>query len=411
MEMYRSIVEQHPGTDAATAAHRRLDEAEAPVHFSGTEGAKGKQSATVEWPSSKKGLLLAIENGRKPLVALDRDGDPVFSASISRHGLTRLGPFGEFLIEDGCCIVGGFGTDLVDALKTTNALTFEAYLTPSLNGGSGAIFAFVDDGKKGGFVLAQQENMFVVRFPTPSGEGEPIPLFPVHDPKRFGVESVHLTLTFAVGSLRVYKNGTRIEFPLPDSKRIPADFKEWTARNPVLGGESKTQVGWRGRMEGIVLYNRALDPAEVNADKKAWDARGRIPERTLPPRARVIGTLVGHSPFLTPEQTGAYTRSLTTCEYRVDSVISGSCAAKTIHVAHWSMLDGKMLPISRDAKIGKPFRLTLEPFEAYPELESECLSHTLDIQPDIPFLFDCGVEPVKPVEMPSKQPVLPTDTP
>jgi len=63
-------------------------------------------------------------------------------------------------------------------------------------------------------------------------------------------------------------------------------------------------------------------------------------------------------------------------EYRVKKVVEGKLEPPTVRVAHWALLDGTArTPAGR--KPGWSGRLSLEPFEANPQLKSLLVSDTL----------------------------------
>jgi hypothetical protein len=73
-------------------------------------------------------------------------------------------------------------------------------------------------------------------------------------------------------------------------------------------------------------------------------------------------------------------------EYDVMDVIKGTYAPKTIRIAQWAIRDSKILP---DAKrlVGAASTLTVEPYDAHPELEGERLFSESE-QSKLPLYYD-----------------------
>jgi hypothetical protein len=82
-----------------------------------------------------------------------------------------------------------------------------------------------------------------------------------------------------------------------------------------------------------------------------------------------------------------YRQALVVFEYAVEKSAEGELPPGRIRVAHWAILDGKTLPITRAAE-GQLLQLTLEPFDANPQLESLYLADTLTGAGDLPLFYD-----------------------
>jgi hypothetical protein len=73
-----------------------------------------------------------------------------------------------------------------------------------------------------------------------------------------------------------------------------------------------------------------------------------------------------------PQSILPYRHALVVNEYEVLDVISGGYEADEIRVAEWAIRDGKVMPDAR-RRPGEAFTLTLERYDAHPELEGERL--------------------------------------
>jgi hypothetical protein len=98
--------------------------------------------------------------------------------------------------------------------------------------------------------------------------------------------------------------------------------------------------------------------------------------------------LIKSGPVPTPAAIAPYRNALVVGEYEVVAVVEGEYADKTVLVAHWAIRDAKTLPTAvRSA--GSTHRLTLEPYDAHPELEGDRLSMASDA-PNLPIYYDVG---------------------
>jgi hypothetical protein len=89
-----------------------------------------------------------------------------------------------------------------------------------------------------------------------------------------------------------------------------------------------------------------------------------------------------------PEAIAPYQHALVVNTYAVTEVIEGSYSEKTILVAQWAIRDRRVLPGARKAP-GSAHMLTLERFDAHPELEGERLISPGDA-PDLPLYYEVG---------------------
>jgi hypothetical protein len=96
-------------------------------------------------------------------------------------------------------------------------------------------------------------------------------------------------------------------------------------------------------------------------------ARGR-PQ----PASRIVveGRLLKTPAIPTPASIEPYRHALVVHEYEVTRVVQGSYGEKRLIAAHWVIRDGKVLPDAR-RQAGSTATLTLERFDAHPELEGE----------------------------------------
>jgi hypothetical protein len=106
----------------------------------------------------------------------------------------------------------------------------------------------------------------------------------------------------------------------------------------------------------------------VNADLKAGTTSAKTGAGRLVLNVRVKrpGTIPN------PQSILPYRHGLVVSEFDVMDVIQGTYPEKEIRVAQWAIRDSKVLPGARKIA-GAAFTLTVERYDAHPELEGERL--------------------------------------
>ncbi len=103
---------------------------------------------------------------------------------------------------------------------------------------------------------------------------------------------------------------------------------------------------------------------------------------------------VAASKSRTPEDVQPYDESLSWHEYKVKRVISGELAEPVIHVAHWTVLNGKAVPLSTG--IGEAMRMKLATFETVEGIKAVPRCDELEIAADEPPRFLDLSQPLPP---------------
>jgi hypothetical protein len=111
-----------------------------------------------------------------------------------------------------------------------------------------------------------------------------------------------------------------------------------------------------------------IGPANAAAGSPAGDAAKQATTGRLVVNVR----LRRPGPIPVPKAILPYRHALVVNEYEVLDVVAGTYQPREIHVAQWAIRDGAVLPEARkDA--GAAFTLTVERYDAHPELEGERL--------------------------------------
>jgi hypothetical protein len=216
----------------------------------------------------------------------------------------------------------------------------------------GVLLAFADD-KAENAALVQDQAGLSLRL----GGAERIQLFAPTAGK-----PTHLLVSVDQKNWAVYESGKQV-----GSGTRPPGAAAWGKREVVLGAAWSGEQPWRGRMEGIAIFPRALTAEEAagEADAIAKSLAIRKPPTTI----RFRGTLLRQAKTASAKEIAPYTRSLTAAEYKVDKILAGQWQQPTITVLHWMIIDAKRLPLA-DRAPGVEVELSVEPFAENPQLES-----------------------------------------
>ncbi|MDH3685432.1 MAG: hypothetical protein OEP95_04360 [Myxococcales bacterium] len=149
----------------------------------------------------------------------------------------------------------------------------------------------------------------------------------------------------------------------------------------TIGADTQGGHDWRGAVEGVAIYRRALTVPE--AQSAARTALSRVSDRKPVPRFRVKAKLKGTSTPPTLAQIAPYREALVLHEY---VVLQGALEGETVRVAHWAILDGTDQDVKN--RVGKKRKLVLERWEHNPQVESTFVSDTLEPSLDVPLFLD-----------------------
>jgi hypothetical protein len=162
--------------------------------------------------------------------------------------------------------------------------------------------------------------------------------------------SAHLALVFRQGEIRAFLDGKLIE-------TRAFDFELGEA---LIFGE-----GWAGAIEGIEVYDHAIDPDTIR--KHAAKIRTRIDARAARTPFRVEAKLIESTPIPDLAEIAPYREATIENVFEVVRHISGpKIESARIVVVRWAILDKQ--PLEPTLKVGDSTTLDLEPLSAHPQL-------------------------------------------
>ncbi len=170
------------------------------------------------------------------------------------------------------------------------------------------------------------------------------------------------------GANQVRSGGTQAEIWLG---RFNDDFtaiEAWTRVTSNAGGDSYPDV-WidRDQSPHPMLASGRVGPADAST------SRAEAP----PDRVVVDARVVSAGAVPTPESIAPYRHALVVSRYEIVTIVEGQ-ADQQLAVAQWAIRDARVLP-NAGKSVGEVHRLTLERYEAHPELEGERLIQGGDV--------------------------------
>jgi hypothetical protein len=170
--------------------------------------------------------------------------------------------------------------------------------------------------------------------------------------------------------------------------RFSADYSAiemWARVTTNSGGDSYPDV-WID-VERSPHPRRPRGP--VGPSSAAPVATGTQPAAQAQPGRLVVNVRLTRSgPVPTPKSILPYRHALVVSEYEIVNVLQGTYVEPRIHIAQWAIRDSRVLSDARKFA-GAAFTLTLERYDAHPELEGERLISA--IESGLPVYYDIGI--------------------
>lgn len=342
--------------------------------------AAGEPAAAQEpqWPKVS-GAVFALRNAdvAVPFTAFDAKGRDLMAFNCTLRGRALFGRFHDLVCDGGSFHAKDAGAWAGLQVAKSGAFSIEVTLTPAEAAPNtrAVVLAYGDD-KGEDFALLHGKTGLSLRL----GGSHTSDLFAPEAGK-----AVHVLIACDKEKWTAYRDGKSVRTGTP-----PAGMPAWGARQLVMGAAWSGADSWRGRMEGIAVFPRALTAEEAAGEAAAIRTlqAGRKPATKI----RFRGTLVRQAKTADLAEIRPYTRSMTIAEYKVEQVLAGQWKEPTITVLHWMIMDSKRLPIA-DRTPGAVVELSVEPLHEHPQLES-CRRDELDgeIEAD-PFYCESETNP------------------
>ncbi|HUS59034.1 MAG TPA: LamG-like jellyroll fold domain-containing protein, partial [Planctomycetota bacterium] len=332
------------------------------------------------WPVDARALVFLWENSSKANQIVTADGKIGRTCRAMARGSAKYTRFHAMDLSGGAFMAQDVDAELLKACKMTNELSIEALITPAnlQQTGPARIISFSSDISSRNFTLGQTGDKLVMRLRTPQTGANGTPPDAILCTLEAG-KPHHVIVTCKPGLIVCYLNGKEAA----STAAVQGDFTNWEPHRLLFGDEWNGGRDWAGSLEGIAIYSRAIEPPEA---RKHYDAFApRLKSRKPAERLVVQAKLAATQPTPNPKALGSYRRALVEYTYDIEKVLDGKCDAKRIIVAHWVILDLRVVP--NDKKTGSSYRLTLERFTDNPQLDSEYRAANAD-EVGLPVYYD-----------------------
>lgn len=320
--------------------------------------------AGEKWPVSQQDLAFVWESETAANQMQDIDG---------RNRICRLYPKGKakYTRFRGMDVTKGYfatrklEAELVSDFRKKHAFTIEA-LIRSVGpepGKNSPIFSYQTTKGQTNVMLGQKGSQLIIKL---NGQVDP-------EYKHAGYvltrieqgKDIHLAVTYQKGQLICYVNGKRVH-----RLKISGDrLSSWLPGEIFVGKPDASGNKWRGNIEGVAFFSRALATDEIKEDADIY--LSRVKKRKPVSRLKIEALLDETSPTPRLQDILPYRRALVVYSYTVKKIFQGNLKARQILVAQWAILDGRA--IINTPPLGSSHMLLLEKFGAHPELEGERL--------------------------------------
>ena len=340
--------------------------------------------AASSWPTDRSGLLLLWETARAENLYYDPRKKAFGPVDLNSLGMARPDRLGAMSLKGGLFVAYGAGAGVIAACKKSNEFAIQATITPAADPapGGGRILACDrrgGDWRKTNFALHQEAGRLVLYLRTRIKDDAGGLYGTVRRVALCALTAGaanHCVVSYRPGELRCWWNGK----PVPLSGEVKgalrwggADRKAGVHFGAVWGGDPPS-LPWRGKLEGVAIFSRAIDAKQVAGDYAEYAKR--IAARKPIVQVTIHGTLAAKSRVPDPRDIAPYHSALVVHEYDVAEVLAGAYAHKKVRVARWGLVRGKKTAATR-AKTGERREIVLEKLSDHPELAGELVTDTL----------------------------------
>jgi hypothetical protein len=357
--------------DPAVASTASLDQPNLPASAEPAANPDPEPQPEEAWPQVARDTVFLWERHNAKNELRDPDTGRRTYFSVKAHGPARFGRHFEMRPDRGFFQVPAeLAQPMLARIQQAQALTMEALIFPAPDPGKARlpVMTFTSPSASPDPGLWQRGRQLV--FMDTNGDEQaltsPIPAS--------ATQPVHIMLRWADGQARVAVNGKP-----GDSWTANLDLAALDSGTLRFGGAHDGQI-WPGGVEAvrIAAHPKAstssdqdrLPDLETIAARHFAALEQQLAARPDVEQVVVRARLKEQSPVPSPEDIAPYTRALVVNAYTVEEVLDGQLEHRDILVAHWAVMDGKVLDTAR-GEPGSLRRMSLHPFDQHPELAEE----------------------------------------
>jgi hypothetical protein len=334
-----------------------------------------KASASVPfWPrdAGAAAFLWSSEAERNFVYAGGEVGRLDVNLADAHWGLAGFDGLGRIRVSEGLLAVTepGLVRRITEICAAAEALSVEVLVTSDGPCEATVLGSFGHDGPN--LALRQSGERLVLDLGTSAGRYT-LPLAELASGR-----PTHLVVVLSRGALACYEDGSQT---LGSAGIWEGDFSRWTAGRLMFVGAPMEPAGlvvgndpvrgsqWRGTIERVALFGRALSGEEIGIH---WASLALARTREAIPRAAVRAVLTQRTATPSADDLGPYRDALIADTYRVEEVEESALAERLkageeIVVHRW-FYRGREIVCDDERPVGGRRRLVIEPFDAHGEL-------------------------------------------
>ena len=354
------------------------------------------------WPSRRAGLTFLWQTDNEASFQYDGPGKPLAGTQMSRWSRAKHDRNGAMLLKGGVFFALEGGQGAYSECVKANRFSIEAVITPANEyQGWRDEPRWIVSCNTGGrtesvnVMIAQEGDKAVLYFKqkaSPSATRVEMCTITDQAPN-------HIIAGYEPGNLTCYLNGKLVVHNTEVNGELNWRNPGFTTGMSFGGSQVVTNdmpfrkefdLPWRGKIEGVALYSRALSSEEAGANFAAYDAI--LKARPTTPRITLRGKLLAKTEVPDLKDIAPYRDALVVHEYEVEKILKGTYAPKKIRVARWGLLDARPSAVARE-KPGESVALVVEPLKDHPQLEAAVLQNTLDENFDLDLYYDVANGP------------------
>ena len=319
------------------------------------------------WPADRSGLVFLWETQEKSNFQRDAGRDAFSATRVTTWRRGTYSRTGAMSLQGGVLFALDAGMGVYSGCTKAQQLTVEAVVTPAnlyqgwkehphwiMACASGRSMSDVN------FLLGQEGRKLVFclkQNPAPDDdEAEPsvkrVELCELPEGR-----PTHVVISYEPGRFACYVNGKQVVQTDEVTGSLEWRPLPFDTGLSFGGGKNWGGIGhppWRGELEGIAIYSRAVDAEEAAKNFAAYDAM--IKARPVVRRVELRGRLVEKSTVPDLGQIAPYRDALVVYEYEVEKVLEAALVGGTeeSHLKRISELreKAKTFPVGPEADVG-----------------------------------------------------------
>lgn len=249
----------------------------------------------VSWPTSREGLVFCWCDCGSYNFVTNPAAHGYSDCRLRGRGWARFDESGAMSLTGGSYYLECGNEELLAELKGLDAISIEATIMPqdARQSGPARIVSFSSSALSRNFTLGQEGDGLVLRLRTNRTDENA-----VNSQTRlcrlYTDRPNHVIVSYKSGRLVCYQNGRQVF----TSKSLQGDFRNWSLQYLVFGDEWNGERDWTGKLEGVAIYKRFIEPDEAHKNFESYTDVVR--ERDTAPGLEVRLRLVQDKGFAAP---------------------------------------------------------------------------------------------------------------